>query len=104
MDVSLLYFDGCPNWEVADQRLAEIAGEYADVVVTLQRVETVEEAERLGFHGSPSIVVDGVDVFAESGTGVGLSCRLYRTPAGLAGAPTTEQLRAALSLAHERSQ
>ena len=71
MDVSLLYFDGCPNWEVADQRLAEIAGEYADVVVTLQRVETVEEAERLGFHGSPSIVVDGVDLFAESGTGVG---------------------------------
>lgn len=43
------------------------------------RVETIEEAERLGFHGSPSILVDGVDVFAEP-AGVGLSCRIYRTP------------------------
>lgn len=96
MDVSLLYFDSCPNWKVADQRLAAIAAERPDVVVTRHRVETVEEAERLGFHGSPSILVDGVDVFAEPGAGVGLSCRVYRTPAGLAGTPTMEQLRAAL--------
>lgn len=96
MDVSLLYFDDCPNWKVAHQRLAVIAAEHPDVVVTRHRVETVEEAERLRFHGSPSILVDGVDVFAETGAGVGLSCRVYRTPDGLAGAPTMEQLRAAL--------
>ena len=96
MDVSLLYFEGCPNWEVADQRLAAIAAESPDVVVTRHRVETVAEAERLGFHGSPSILVDGVDVFAEPGAGVGLSCRVYRTPDGLAGSPTMDQLRAAL--------
>ncbi|HXH78738.1 hypothetical protein [Nocardioides sp.] len=59
-------------------------------------VDTIEEAERVGFHGSPSILVDGVDAFAEPGDGVGLSCRIYRTPDGLAGAPTIEQLRAAL--------
>jgi hypothetical protein len=41
--------------------------------------------------------VDGVDVFAEPDAGVGLSCRVYRTPDGLAGAPTMEQLRAALA-------
>ena len=50
----------------------------------------------MGFHGSPSILVDGVDVFAEPGAGVGLSCRIYRTPEGLAGAPTLDQLRAKL--------
>jgi hypothetical protein len=98
MDVSLLYFDECPNWKVADQRLAAIAAELPDVVVTRHRVETVEEAERLGFHGSPSILVDGVDVFADTGAGVGLSCRVYRTPDGLAGTPTMEQLRAALGV------
>lgn len=96
MDVSLLYFENCPNWRVAEQRLAVIAAERPEVVVSRHRVETVEDAERLGFHGSPSIVVDGVDVFAEPGAGVGLSCRVYRTPDGLAGAPTMEQLRAAL--------
>ena len=99
MDVALLYFDDCPNWKVADQRLAAIAAERPDVVVTRHRVETVEQAELLGFHGSPSILVDGVDVFADPGAGVGLSCRVYRTPQGLAGAPTMEQLRAALGVA-----
>ncbi|GAA2028459.1 hypothetical protein GCM10009740_17590 [Terrabacter terrae] len=101
MDVSLLYFDNCPNWKVADQRLAAVAAQRPDVVVTRQRVETVEEAERLGFHGSPSILVDGVDVFAEPGVGVGLSCRVYRTPTGLEGAPSMEQLRAALGVTGE---
>ena len=99
MDVALLYFDDCPNWRVADQRLAAIAAERPDVVVTRHRVETVEQAELLRFHGSPSILVDGVDVFADPGAGVGLSCRVYRTPQGLAGAPTMEQLRAALGAA-----
>ena len=103
MDVSLLYFDDCPNWKLADQRLAAIVIERPAVVVTRHRVETVDEAERLGFHGSPSILVDGVDVFAEPGAGVGLSCRVYRTPDGLAGAPTMEQLRAALGGDEERA-
>ena len=97
MDITLLYFDDCPNWKIADQRLAAIAAERADLTVTRHLVDTLEEAERVGFHGSPSILVDGVDVFAEPGAGVGLSCRVYRTPDGLAGAPTLEQLRAALA-------
>lgn len=97
MDITLLYFDDCPNWKIADEPLAAIAAERADLLVTHHLVETLEEAERVGFHGSPSILVDGVDVFAEPGAGVGLSCRVYRTPDGLAGAPTMEQLRAALA-------
>lgn len=97
MDITLLYFDDCPNWRVAEERLAAIAAERADLKVTRHLVDTLEEAERVGFHGSPSILVDGVDVFAEPGAGVGLSCRVYRTPDGLAGAPTVEQLRAALA-------
>lgn len=97
MDITLLYFDDCPNWRVADERLAAIAAERADLKVTRHLVDTLEEAERVGFHGSPSILVDGVDVFAEPDAGVGLSCRVYRTPEGLAGAPTMEQLRAALA-------
>ena len=44
-------------------------------------------------------LVEGVDIFAKPGDGVGLSCRLYRTPDGLAGAPTMQELRAALGVA-----
>lgn len=97
MDVTLLYFDGCPNWKIADQRLAEIAAERHDITVTHRRVDTIEEAERVGFHGSPSILLDGVDAFAQGNAGIGLACRVYATAEGPAGAPTLEQLRAAIS-------
>lgn len=97
MDIALLYFDDCPNWKIADDRLAAIAAERPDLTVSRHLVDTLEEAERMGFHGSPSILVDGIDIFAEPDAGVGLSCRVYRTPDGPAGAPTIEQLRTALA-------
>jgi len=98
MDVALLYFAGCPSWKVADERLRTIAADRPDITVRHHPVDTVEEADRVGFHGSPSILVDGVDVFAGAGAGVGvgLSCRLYQTPDGPAGAPSVEQLRAVI--------
>jgi hypothetical protein len=65
--------------------------------VTRRRVRTSEEAERVGFHGSPSILVNGVDAFADGDAGIGLACRVYATPDGPAGAPTLEQLRAVIT-------
>ncbi len=96
MDITLLYFEGCPNWTLADERLKILADERPDLRVSRHLVDTPEEAERIGFHGSPSILVDGVDVFAEPGSVVGLSCRRYLTPNGYEGAPTLEQLRAVI--------
>ncbi|MEO5982108.1 MAG: thioredoxin family protein [Pedococcus sp.] len=97
MDITLLYFEDCPNWKAADERLTRLASDRPDLTVTHQLVETPEEAERTGFLGSPSIQVDGVDVFPEPGARVGLTCRRYLTPDGYEGAPTLEQLRAALT-------
>ena len=96
MDVTLLYFEDCPNWKLADDRLASIAGGRSDIRLTRHLVDTPEEAERVGFHGSPSILVDGVDPFAEPGSEVGLTCRRYATRDGYEGAPTLDQLRAVL--------
>lgn len=97
MDITLLYFEDCPNWKIAEERLAVIAAERPAVTVVRHLVETPQEAERLGFLGSPSIQVDGVDLFAQPGAQVGLTCRRYPTPHGHQGAPTLEQLRAALT-------
>lgn len=96
MDVTVLYFDGCPNWQTADQRVAALA-EDLGITVTRRKVSTPEQAEAMGFRGSPTILVDGRDVFARSNEPIGLSCRIYQTPDGPAGAPTITQLRAALS-------
>lgn len=96
MDVTILYFDGCPSWQTADARLRALAAELA-FTVSRRRVASPHEAEGLEFRGSPTILVDGRDVFAEGHEPVGLSCRIYQTPDGPAGAPTLEQLRAVLS-------
>lgn len=97
MNIDLLYLDACPNWMIADERLSAIAVERPDLTVHHHLVDSVEEAERWGFHGSPSILLDGHDPFAGPDAGVGLSCRVYQTPDGPAGAPTLKQLRAAIA-------
>ena len=97
MDVTLLYFEDCPNWKLADERLQVLAAEQRDLTVTRHLVETAEEADRVGFLGSPSIQVDGVDMFAGPGSQVGLTCRRYPTSDGYEGAPTLDQLRAVLT-------
>jgi len=97
VDLTLLYFDGCPNWEVTDSHLRVLAEEFPHMVITRVLVESPEEADRVGFRGSPSVLLDGTDPFSDQAAPAGLSCRVYRTPDGLAGSPTLEQLREALS-------
>ena len=60
-------------------------------------VTTTEAAERLSFRGSPTILIDGIDPFAAGDEPIGLSCRIYLTPHGYEGSPTTAQLAAALA-------
>ena len=95
MEVTLQYFDGCPWWQTTDQRLRQLAHEF-EVDVTYRKVETPKVAEELSFRGSPTILVDGRDQFAQGDEPVGLSCRIYQTPDGPAGSPTLDQLREVL--------
>jgi hypothetical protein len=96
VQVTLLYFEGCPNWETTYRQLEALS---AELEFDLERrpVETPEDAERTAFRGSPTVLVDGHDPLAAGDEPVGLSCRVYTTDAGLAGAPTEQQLREALA-------
>ena len=95
VEVTLLYFDGCPSWRTTDQRLRVLAEELG-FELTHRRVDTPEDAQALSFRGSPTVLVDGRDPFARGDEPVGLSCRIYQTPDGPAGSPTLAQLRDAL--------
>lgn len=97
MDLTLLYFDDCPNWKEAADHLDTLAAELPDLSVTHRLVDTEAEAQRVGFHGSPSILIDGDDAFAPNDAPIGLSCRVYQTPNGQAGSPTIHQLRDAVA-------
>ncbi len=92
VDVTLQYFDGCPNWETTGRHLDQLG-----VRVRYQRIETPEAALEHGFRGSPTVLVDGVDPFFDPSARVGLACRVYRTPEGLAGRPTIDQLRGVIA-------
>jgi len=94
MTVTLLYFDGCPSWRLARGRVREALRRVgrSEGELELHQVRTSDEAEQWRFRGSPTILVDGDDPFADPDAPVGLSCRLYRTNDGLAGSPTVEQL------------
>lgn len=99
MRVELFYFDDCPNWKVADERLREAVRTVGrdDITVRRRKVETPAHAEAVRFAGSPTIRINGEDPFATGDEQVGLACRLYRTPEGLGGSPTVGQFVEALS-------
>lgn len=94
MTVSLLYFEGCPNWRVAEDRLRQALTCVGrdDVAVEYREVTTPTQAVAMHFRGSPSILINGHDAFADCDNPVGLSCRMYRSEDGLAGCPTIGQL------------
>ncbi|WP_353952203.1 thioredoxin family protein [Knoellia sp. S7-12] len=99
MDIRLLYLDGCPHVSVVEVRLKSALAIVGRGEETIQHVlvETPEDAERLGFIGSPTVLVDGTDPFATGDEHSALACRMFSTPDGRAGSPTVEQLAQVLS-------
>lgn len=98
MELTLLYFDGCPNWHEAESRLRDamrLLG-VPEGDLTLRRIETEQEARNAVFHGSPSFLRNGEDLFADSSAPVGMACRVYQSGGRLTGTPTVDELRAAL--------
>jgi len=96
MEVRVQYFEACPHWHTLENRLKALRDEIPfDLVHEL--VDSPEKAEETRFVGSPTVLVDGRDPFAEPSAAVGLSCRIFTTPDGPAGSPTIEQLRTALN-------
>lgn len=98
-EIRLRYFEGCPNWRTAEARVREAvrsSGSHDGVSVVLERVESDDDAQRLRFSGSPTVLFDGVDPFAAGHSTFGLACRVYETEAGLEGSPSLDQLRKAL--------
>jgi hypothetical protein len=99
VEVELLYLDGCPSWQLARDRVGEALQRLGAVaaVVSLTRVTSAEDAAAVGFAGSPTLRVDGRDLFPGTPVaGCAAACRVYPTPDGPAGAPTVDQLVGAL--------
>jgi hypothetical protein len=95
--VELLWWAGCPSYPEARELLEDVLAGRAEI--EMREVHSEEEAEALGFPGSPTIRVDGRDVDpAAAGAPPSLSCRIYHLPDGrVSPVPSREQLEEALS-------
>ncbi|WP_460836952.1 hypothetical protein [Nocardioides marmoraquaticus] len=95
--MELLLVPDCPHAGTASEMVQAVLDELGvqgRVITTV--VSSDAQAEARGFVGSPTFLLDGQDPFAEPGSSVGLTCRMYRTPAGLGGVPTLSALREAV--------
>ena len=101
MRISLLYAKTCPHRHEADANVRQALAELGWGEFNVERIEigTAAHAELFAFRGSPTLLIDGEDPFAEATAPVGLACRLYKTDAGTAGSPTVKQLRGVLPTA-----
>jgi hypothetical protein len=101
MDVQLLVVADCPNEGPAGallRRALDGVGLSA-VKFSTRVIGSQQEAEQVGFLGSPTVLVDGRDPFAEPGRAAALACRLYPGESGPSGLPAPGPLRQALEQA-----
>lgn len=102
--VELLWWRECPSWERAVELVrAEMTAQGLDpgaLVVT--EIRTGADADRRGFVGSPTILVDGADIQPTGEEPSGLTCRVYRRRDGrISPLPDPEDVREALAAALE---
>jgi len=99
MKIEILYFDGCPNHEPAVERVRQLLRE-EDVPAEVLEVNVSDAsiAQRVGFLGSPSVRVNGLDVEPEARAAreYGMMCRTYLVDGRRKGLPSRDVLRQAI--------
>ena len=100
LEVRVQYVSDCPHGQLAAQRVRAAFANIGrrDIAVVLECVRNGNEAELLAFRGSPTVLVNGRDPFADPAGAVGLSCRRYPTEEGIEGAPSVGQLSHVLAV------
>jgi hypothetical protein len=99
MRVELLWWDGCPSHpETLDHLERSLAAEGVEAEVETVEVESDEQARAERFPGSPTIRIDGEDLFpCEDPEPYSLTCRVYRLRDGRPSpTPDPEDLREAI--------
>lgn len=103
MQVTVLAVADCPNVGLLEERLASVLEARPGVTVSRHVIGDEAAAASFGMRGSPTILINGADPFAEPGQPTSMSCRLYRDSDGrMSGVPSAGQLRQALERATGR--
>lgn len=99
MKIEVLYFDGCPNHKPAIKRVQEVLNEEG-IFAQISEVHVRDHAfaQQIGFLGSPSIRVNGLDVEPATRPAheYGMMCRTYIVDGRREGCPSREMIRQAI--------
>lgn len=103
--VELLVIEDCPHLEQAHRDLETVLRKgIIEVPIQVVFVGSTDDAEFLGFPGSPTIRINGEDVVPQPELPVALGCRIYRDADGnVLGSPPVAAIRAAVD-AHRRGR
>ena len=98
MRIELLATPDCPHADRAEQILRQaLSDDGHEPSVSRVYVGDLDDAAGLGFHGSPTIRIDGRDVVDAGDEPFALNCRVYRLRDGrYSPTPDPEDLRDAL--------
>ncbi|HHV75078.1 MULTISPECIES: DF family (seleno)protein [Thermoanaerobacterium] len=98
MEISFLYFEGCPNSDSALKLLKEVLSEKnIKDDVDIIKIESQEDAYRYNFLGSPSIHINGEDIEKERRNDEPLyGCRVYKVNGRNSGVPPKEMISKAI--------
>lgn len=96
MKIEILYFAGCPTYKKAEANVRKALFElHRHAAITLQNIENEQQAIANKFLGSPTVRVNGTDVYppARESTDYAIKCRIYQTSEGLTGWPDVEMIK-----------
>jgi hypothetical protein len=89
LQIDLLYTGDCNGWELADELLRQALADLGlEAEITYWLIESDRQAIAWDFPGSPSIRVNGRDLFPTRDMTAGLKLRSYATEEGMRAYPT----------------
>ena len=97
--IEFQFFDGCPNAHKTLQHIREVLSElqHRDFALKITEVPDPESAQRMNFQGSPTILLNGVDIYTgEKPTSYSYTCRMYEFDGVQTGIMPNEFIKAKL--------
>ena len=100
--VTVLFYEDCPSYELALERLREVLSEEnIDAHVEVVKIESEEQAQEQHFVGSPTILLNGQDIDPPPPDSYyTLTCRAYHLEDGrISPLPSRGMIRRAIDAA-----
>jgi hypothetical protein len=98
MRIEVLYIDACPHFPATVDAVKRALGQFGLTCPVIEMSVTDQKiAVHIGFLGSPTVRIDGLDIepSARQGTTFGMMCRTYEG----SGVPSEDLIRSAITKA-----